>query len=527
LVSARPAKIAVGRTAVANEGEATVSKLTQRLERAFANPVTTPEFDVDGALEEVLAGVGLSVGDAGGRISHLGSDPVLPSALRIGGAATIALLAKSVAAAALHRWRGGPGQDISVDLRRTPHRLSPFYDGKWELIGGRPVKTTLEVGNAMGYAFYRTADGRWVLPQAMYANLRVRAQDLLGIPLTAPAVTRAIGQWRGADLEEAAAAAGVVMPMVRTLPEFLAEPHYREALQDLPLVEVTRIGESAREPLPSAGELPFSGYRALGMGHVIAGAGLGRSLALHGADVLNLWRPGEGEHEPIYVSANVGVRSAWLDPRAERRRLGELLAGADIFFHNRRPAFLREIGLTPEEAARERPGIIYVSVSLHGSRGRWCERPGFDQSAGSVTGMMALQGSAEEPQLPPIVVVNDYLTPWLAQAGIVAALRRRAETGGSYHVHVSLTRVALWILSLGVFDKAWALRTANRSEPHRYLDPETFGALTPLGDYQGVTEQVEMSRTPGRYDPVLLARGASAAEWLTPSRHFPHGAAQA
>lgn len=490
-----------------------MSELTERLIRAYANPASSAEFDLPAALEEVLAGAGLSVADAGGAIAHVGADPVLKSPLRIGAAAAIGLLAKSVAAAAMHRWRGGPGQDISVDLRRAPHRLSPFYDGRWERLGRYPVRFSLEVGNAMSAFCYQTADGRFVLPQAMYPNLRMRAQDLLGVPLTWRAVSEAISKWNGRDLEDAAAAAGVVMPMVRTLPEFLEEAQYKEVLADSPLIEVTKIGDSAPEPLPPLGPLPFSGLRALGMGHVIAGAGLGRSLALHGADVLNLWRPGEGEQETIYATANVGLRSAWLDPRSDRPLLIDLLRGADVFFQNRRPAFLREIGLTPEEAARERPGLVYVSVSLHGTSGPWAERPGFDQSAGAVSGVLALEGSAEQPQLPPVIVVNDYLTSWLAQVGVVAALRRRAQEGGSYHVHVSLTRVALWILSLGIFDKAWAHSVADASEPHRYLDPETFTAQTPLGDYQGVTEQVFMSQTPGRYDPVLIPRGASRLEW--------------
>jgi crotonobetainyl-CoA:carnitine CoA-transferase CaiB-like acyl-CoA transferase len=281
----------------------------------------------------------------------------------------------------------------------------------------------------------------------------------------------------------------------------------------MPLIEITKIGDAPRESLRPLRPLPFAGYRALGMGHVIAGAGIGRSLALHGADVLNLWRPGEGELEPIYASANVGMRSAWLDPRRDRALLNELLQNADVFFHNRRPAFLREIELMPEDASRVRPGIVYASVSLHGMAGTWADRPGFDQSAGAVTGVMSLQGSDEKPELPPIGVVNDYLTAWLVQAGIVAALRRRAEEGGSYHVHVSLTRVALWLLSMGIFEKDWVLRTADASDDHRYLDPETFRAETPLGDYQGVTDQVAMSVTPGRYDPVLVPRGSSRLEW--------------
>lgn len=488
--------------------------LTERLEVAYANPLSTAEFDLPAALEEVLAGVGLSAADAGGAIGHTGADPVVKSPLRLGGAAAIGLLAKSVAAAALHRWRGGQGQDITVDLRRAPHRLSPFYDFRWEKIGGYPVRPSLEAGNMMSAIFYRTADGRSVMPQAMYPNLRLRAQELLQIPLTWPAITEAIGKWNGLELEAAGEAAGIVMPMARTLPEFLEEAQYREVLADSPLIEVTKIGESAPEPLRPVGVQPFSGYRALGMGHVIAGAGLGRSLALHGADVLNLWRPGEGEQETIYASSNVGLRSAWLDPRSDRAKLTELLQGADIFFQNRRLSFLREIKLTPEDAARERPGIVYVSFSLHGMEGPWAERPGFDQSAACVTGIMALEGTPEAPQLPPIIVINDYLASWLAQVGVVAALRRRAEEGGSYHVHVSLSRIALWILSLGVFDKDWAHATAGSSEEHTYLDPETFSAETPLGDYQGVTEQVEMSLTPGSYDPVLVPRGSCRPEWL-------------
>jgi hypothetical protein len=111
-------------------------------------------------------------------------------------------------------------------------------------------------------------------------------------------------------------------------------------------------------------------------------------------------------------------------------------------------------------------------------------------------------------------VVNDYIVPWMAQAGVAAALRRRAEEGGSWHVHVSLTRVALWILSLGLFDKPWAHSVAGTPGEHEYLDPETFTASTPSGEYQGVTDQVAMSATPGRYDPVLVPRGSAPCEWI-------------
>lgn len=490
-----------------------MSTLTDQLKNALANPETSADSDLHGALDAVLAGVNLSSSDAGGNVSYVGMDPVLKSPLKIGSAATIGLLAKSVAAAAMHRWRGGPGQDISVDLRQTPHRLSPFYDFKWERLGRYPVMPSLEVGNALGASFYRTADDRWVLPQAMYKSLRLASQELLGVPLTYGPVAKAIARWTASELEVAAAQVGAAFPMVRSLSEMMAERQYLDVLSNMPLIEITKIGESSREPLPPMAGAPFSGFRALGMGHVIAGAGLGRSLALHGADVLNLWRPGEGENDTIYASANVGLRSTWLDPRNDRAVLLSLLQNADIFFHNRRQSFMRDIKLTVGDAARERPGIVYVSLTLHGDRGPWADRVGFDQTAGSVAGIMTLEGSLQTPQLPPIVVVNDYLSSWLAQVGVVAALKRRAEEGGSYHVQVSLTRVALWMISLGIFEKEWVYATANSAEQHQYRDPDTFTAVTALGDYQGVTDQVKMSLTPGDYPVVLMPRGASRCNW--------------
>ena len=79
-------------------------------------------------------------------------------------------------------------------------------------------------------------------------------------------------------------------------------------------MKITKIAETEPMPLSMGAELPLSGVRALGMGHVVAGAGIGRALALHGADVLNLWRITEIEQQPTFFSTNVGHRSARVDP---------------------------------------------------------------------------------------------------------------------------------------------------------------------------------------------------------------------
>jgi crotonobetainyl-CoA:carnitine CoA-transferase CaiB-like acyl-CoA transferase len=116
--------------------------------------------------------------------------------------------------------------------------------------------------------------------------------------------------------------------------------------------------------------------------------------------------------------------------------------------------------------------------------------------------------------LPKIFVVNDYIASWIATVGAIAALRRRATEGGSYRVNVSLARVSLWLLQMGIFAKDYARNVAGTAGRHAYRDPETFQAETPCGHYQGVTDQVNMSGTPGFYATPLVPRGSSRAEWL-------------
>jgi hypothetical protein len=70
------------------------------------------------------------------------------------------------------------------------------------------------------------------------------------------------------------------------------------------------------------------------------------------------------------------------------------------------------------------------------------------------------------------------------------------------------------LLSLGIFDKKFALSTAGSSDEHTYIPPDLFTAETSLGLYQGITEQMVMSKTPGSFRTVLVPRGSSKPEWL-------------
>ena len=495
------------------------NRLTEALEERLSHPVTSPDFDLKKGVNEVLADVGMTSEDCGGELSFYGRDPILQSPLRFGTMAAIGLAARSVAVAALWRQASGEGQDISVDVRKALRRFAGFFEGKWETINGRPpspggyaVSPFLKMGDTF---FRETRDGRQVVALDIYPKLLVRTLDFLRCSPSTESINNAILKWDAVELEEAAAAEGLVLAKVRTNEEFRREPQYTEVLAKMPLITVEKIGESEPVPLKANGNLPLSGVRALGMGHVIAGAGMGRDIALYGADVLNIWRPRDSEIEAFAWDVQVGMRSTILDDAKEdRAQFNRLLQDADVFFANKRPGFLEKHDLDAESLCEQKPGLIHATVVLHGEKGPWSNRPGFDEIGAAVSGVFTIEGSPTRPKQPPIVPIADNVVGWLGTTGILAALRRRAIEGGSYRVTVSLTRTVLWLLSLGIFDKAYAKAVAGSTDEHTYIAPDLFTAETPLGTYQGMTDQVVMSCTTGAFRTVLVPRGSSKAEWL-------------
>jgi len=493
--------------------------LTETLQSKLANPERSSNFDMHGAVNQVLNDVGLSTADTGGKLTFYGSDPILQSPLRFGTMAAIGLAARSVAVAALWRQATGEGQDISVDVRKALRRFCGFFDGKWETVNDRPpspggyaVSPFLKMADAF---FRETRDGRHVVALDIYPQLLVRTLDFLRCSPSTESINNAILKWDAAELEQAAAAEGLVLAMVRTNDEFRREAQYEQVLSKMPLITVEKIGESDPVPLKASANLPLNGIRAFGMGHVIAGGAMGRDMALYGADVLNIWRPRDSEIEAFAWDVQVGMRSTILDDSKEdRARFNRLLQDADVFFANKRPGFLKKHDLDAEVLCAQKPGLIHATVVLHGEKRPWSNRPGFDEIGATVSGLFTIEGSLTRPKQPPIVPICDNVVAWLGTTGILAALRRRAIEGGSYRVTVSLTRTVLWLLSLGIFDKDYARETAGSSDEHAYIAPDLFTAETPLGTYQGMTDQVVLSRTPGSFRTVLVPRGSSKPEWL-------------
>lgn len=497
--------------------QSTADTLTHLLTTKLSKPATVPDYDLHSGVNALLSDVGLKASDSGGKLTFYGQDPIVPSCFRFGAMAAVGLAARSIALAALCRSQTGEEQDIHVDVRKALRRFCAFFEGRWETINGRGPAMGADRDNPFFELpiFRRTRDGRHVLALNIYPRLHTRALNFLRCSDNTESVGNAILQWRADELEAAAAEAGLVFAMVRTHQEFLGEPQYTEVLSRMPLITVERIGESEPVPLGQGRSGPLDGIRALGMGHVIAGAGIGRDLAYYGADVLNIWRPDDTELEAFAWDVQVGMRSTILDnSKEDRGKFDRLLKDADVFFSNRRPGYLEKYGLTAEELSQKRPGLIHAKVVLHGEHGPWSNRVGFDEVGAAVSGLFAIEGTFAQPKSPPIVPICDNVVGWLGTIGVLDALRRRATEGGSYRVVVSLTRTVLWLLSMGIFDKAYAQETAGSTEEHTYVAPDLFTAETPLGTYQGLTDQVVLSRTPGSFRTVLVPRGSCKPEWL-------------
>jgi crotonobetainyl-CoA:carnitine CoA-transferase CaiB-like acyl-CoA transferase len=504
-------------SAVTEETSAS-DRIAEAILDTLNSPATSSDFDFYKGVNEVLADVGMSAADCGGQLSFYGQDPIVPSRIRFATMAAIGLAAKTIAVAAVWRDRTGQGQDIHVDVRKAFRRFCGFFEGIWETVNGRgPAMGFFENSPFFKFPLFReTRDGRHVVTLNIYPKLHQRALNFFRCSDSVESLQNAILQWRADDLETAAAEEGLVLAKVRTFEELREEVQYREVLSSMPLIAVEKIGESEPTPFKPDAKSPLDGIRALGLGHVIAGAAIGRDLAFYGADVLNIWRPNDTEVEGFFWDAQVGMRSSILGYSEEdRAKLDHLIAEADIFFANKRPGYLKSHGLDAEELCGRNPGLIHVTVVLHGEKGPWSNRPGFDEIGATVSGVFALEGSLTSPKQPAIVPICDNVVGWLGTVGVLAALRRRALEGGSYKVVVSLTRTVLWQLSLGIFDRAYAHTTAGSSDEHTNVAPDVFTAETPLGTYQGLDEQVYLSRSPGAYRTVLVPRGSHKPEWLS------------
>jgi len=437
------------------------------------------------------------------RISLTGADPVLPTDFRIGTAASAVIGASALAAAEIWRARTGRAQSVSVDLRAA---VAAFRSERY--LRATEQKDLHRRDPLFG--FYQAGDGRWIQIHSNMPHHHDGAVKLLGCQSTREFVAAAVATWKAGDLEDAFAAAGLPTGMVRSRAEWHGHPQ-GAAVAGLPLLEIVKIGEAPPEPAGN-GPRALSGLRVLDLTRVIAGPVCGRTLASFGAEVLVV----SSSHLPnmpgLVIDTGFGKLSASLDLRqaADAEKLHGLLREADVFCQSYRPGALARLGLGPEEVARRRPGIVYVTLSAFGHAGPWRERRGFEIIQ-SVSGMAQEQGTAagaNGPQHLPAQVV-DHGTGYLASFGAQMALARRAREGGSYLVRVSLAQTGRWVDALG--------RAADGRSTHDLSLDDVQDLIadmaSPFGPLRHVVPAARFSETPAFWSRPPVPLGTHAPAW--------------
>src|SRR4030088_888049 len=443
-------------------------------------------------LHTILPIAGWGDGQAADVVFTGGADPVLPTLFRLGVARAATVAAAGLAASALWRARTGRRQQVTVDLRQATAALR---SGHYLQLAGTDVSS--ERNTIMG--FYPTRDGRWSYLHCNFPNHRAAALSVLGVAEDREAVARAVATWNAADLEEAIIAAKGAGGMARTQAEWARHPQ-GATVAALPLMEILRIGDSAPEPLP-AGDRPLSGIRVLDLTRVLAGPTCARTLAEHGADVMKI----TGAHLPSLDyqewDTGHGKLSAELDLRDPDNVdiLRGLVSKADVFSQGYRPGSLANRGLSPEELAAIRPGLIYVSLCAFGHAGPWASRRGFDTVVQTVSGITIRQAEcypvdSPGPQFYPVSAI-DYCTGYLMAFGAMVALARRTQEGGSWLVRISLAQVGKWIVDLGEVPPA-ALKDIPAEFTAGELERWSTVSETPSGRLGPLKPAVQLSETP-------------------------------
>lgn len=438
-----------------------------------------------------------------------GSDPVLPSSFAVGTVAQVSMAAAALAAQQIGAQRNGVIQQVSVDKREAALECTGFFsvDGKapdiWDKIAGV-------------YACGQdTADGTgFVRLHTNFAHHRDGVLQLLGLPIgadtTREQVAKALRNWRAADFEQAGTDAGLVVAMARSFDEWDAHEHSKVVARQ-PLVAIERIGDAApREwaALPEDAQ-PLAGTRILDLTRILAGPVCGRTLAAYGADVMLVNSPHLPNIESIAETSR-GKLSCHVDLQTAqgKRDLENLVAGADVFVQGYRPGGIARRGFAPEEVARLRPGIVYVSLSAYGDVGPWAGKRGFDSLVQTATGFNHAEAAAagsNQPKAMPVQII-DYTSGFLMAFGALAGLLRQRREGGSWHVRVSLARTGLWLRSLGRVENGLACPAAN-TESMRETSTSGWGTLVAL------RHAARFSHTPAGWKRPAMPPGSHPPVW--------------
>ena len=197
--------------------------------------------------------------------------------------------------------------------------------------------------------------------------------------------------------------------------------------------------------------------RILDLSRVRAGPTCVRQFADFGADVIKIESPpgvdpnegmGGPRHGPDVQNLHRNKRSLTLNLKQPQARevLERLVKTADVLVENYRPDVKYRLGIDYETLAKINPRIILASISGFGQDGPYRDRPGFDQIAQGMSGLMSVTGAPGEGPMRTGAAICDLAAGLFAALGVMTALLEREQSGRGQWVQSSLLQAGIALL---------------------------------------------------------------------------------
>ena len=194
---------------------------------------------------------------------------------------------------------------------------------------------------------------------------------------------------------------------------------------------------------------PLARFTVIDLTRVRSGPTAVRQLADWGANVIKIEPPesidnaktmGGPRHGPDFQNLHRNKRSMTLNLKSVEGRAAffRLVKQADVIVENFRPDVKDRLNIGYEICKKENPRIVYTSISGFGQDGPYRLRPGFDQIAQGMGGLMWITGLPGQGPVRVGVPISDLASGLYAALGTLTALLQREETGQGQWVHTSL-----------------------------------------------------------------------------------------
>ena len=201
--------------------------------------------------------------------------------------------------------------------------------------------------------------------------------------------------------------------------------------------------------------LPLARFKVLDLSRVRAGPACVRQLADWGADCIKIEIPddrgdgfSDGRDKGDFQNLHRNKRSIKLDLKNPdgKKIFMELAKDADVIVENYRPDVKNRLGIDYEAVAAINPRIVYASISGFGQDGPYANRPGVDQIAQGMSGLMSVTGEPGGGPMRAGAAVGDMSAGLFATIGILTALLEREVSGKGQWIHTSLLESLITVM---------------------------------------------------------------------------------